>query len=247
MQNNTEHDKGTPHTFTGFDKTLSNQHQHPHHLQKHTCSRSENHTSSLPSVKLGLKHEFYDAITYTKPSRQHQATRMSNNVTWLLREQQLENVIKTRRSYVNFEKCKYSKPPTHWALQFRIVQVEGVFMHPNPNKLSGYVTVPICLRDVLPIMRFLDKTREMKSQPDCSMKISTWLLHNQLDVIVNRRHLRYDFIEQIFLLILLGYSREDIEEYKIQIPTSMTLLQNTTSNIANPYVDSNPRCPSKGV
>ena len=29
MQNSNEHNKGTPHTFTGFDKTLSNQRQHP--------------------------------------------------------------------------------------------------------------------------------------------------------------------------------------------------------------------------
>ena len=83
------------------------------------------------------------------------------------------------------------------------------------------------------------------------MKIRTWLLHDQLDVIVNRRHLGCGFIDQAFFLFLLGYSTpaqgvfaiqvkisnpssvdiakiqlfagEDIEEYKIQIPTSMTL------------------------
>ena len=141
------------------------------------------------------------------------------------------------------------KPSTHWALQFRIVQVVCVFTHPNPSKFSDYVTVPICLRDVLPIMYLLDKTREMKSQSGCSMKINTWLLHVQLYVIVNRKHLRYDFIDQTFLLIMLGNSREDIEEYKIHLPTSMALLQNASSDISNPYMDrdSNPRCPSKGV
>ena len=36
------------------------------------------------------------------------------------------------------------------------------------------------------------------------------------------------------------FAGEDIEEYKIQIPTSMTLLWNAPSY-------SNPRCPSKGV
>jgi hypothetical protein len=45
-----------------------------------------------------LDGHLYDA--FTKPSRQHQATRMSNKVTWLLREQLLEEVIKTRRSFV---------------------------------------------------------------------------------------------------------------------------------------------------
>jgi hypothetical protein len=195
-------------------------------------------------VKLSLRH---DAITYTKPSRQHHATRISNNVTWLLREQQLEDVIKTRRSYIIFEKYKCSKPSTHWALQFRIVQVVCVFTHPNPSKLSDYVTVPICLRNILPIIYLLDKTREMKSQSGCSMRISTWLLHVQLYVIVNIEHLRFDFIDQTFLLIMLGNAREDIKEYKIHLPTSMALLQNASSNISNPYVDSNPRCPSKGV
>jgi hypothetical protein len=41
--------------------------------------------------------------------------------------------------------------------------------------------------------------------------------------------------------------KEDIEEYKIQIPNPMTLLWNSPSYFANPYVNSNPRCPSKGV
>ena len=107
------------------------------------------------------------------------------------------------------------------------------------------------------------------------MKVRTWLLHDQLDVIVNKGHLGCGFIDQAFLLRLLGYStpaqgvfaiqvkiskpssvgiaknplfaREDIEEYKIQIPTSMTLLQNAPSDIVSPCVTSNPRCPSKGV
>ena len=38
----------------------------------------------------------------------------------------------------------------------------------------------------------------------------------------------------------LLFAREDIEKYKIQIPTSMMLLQNASSYIANPYVNSNP-------
>jgi hypothetical protein len=45
----------------------------------------------------------------------------------------------------------------------------------------------------------------------------------------------------------LLFAREDIEEYKIQIPTSMTLLQDATSDITNTHVSNNPRCPSKGV
>jgi len=44
-----------------------------------------------------------------------------------------------------------------------------------------------------------------------------------------------------------GDEVSDIEEYKIQIPTSMTLLQNATFDIVSLCVDSNPRCPSKGV
>ena len=46
--------------------------------------------------EIDLDGDLYDNITGTKPSRQHQATRMSNKVTWLLREPQLEEVIKTR-------------------------------------------------------------------------------------------------------------------------------------------------------
>jgi hypothetical protein len=41
--------------------------------------------------------------------------------------------------------------------------------------------------------------------------------------------------------------KEDIEEYKIRIPNPMTLLWNDPSYFANPYVNSNTRCPSKGV
>ncbi len=107
------------------------------------------------------------------------------------------------------------------------------------------------------------------------MKVQTWILHDRLGVIVNKGHLGCGFIDQAFLLRLLGYStpgqsvfaiqvkifkpspvgiakgplcaREDMEEYKIQNPTSMTLLQNASSNIASPCVVSNPRCSSKGV
>ena len=45
----------------------------------------------------------------------------------------------------------------------------------------------------------------------------------------------------------LLFAREDMKEYKIQIPTSMTLLQNAPSNIVSPCMTSNPRCPSKEV
>jgi hypothetical protein len=48
-----------------------------------------------------LDGDLYDAVTCTKPSRQHQATRISNKVTWLLREQLFEEVIKARRSFVH--------------------------------------------------------------------------------------------------------------------------------------------------
>jgi hypothetical protein len=41
--------------------------------------------------------------------------------------------------------------------------------------------------------------------------------------------------------------KKDIEEYKIQITNPMTLLGNAPSYLANPYANSNPRCPSKGV
>ena len=44
--------------------------------------------------------------------------------------------------------------------------------------------------------------------------------------------------------------KEDIEEYKIQIPNPMTIPWNAPfyfANIESPCVDSNPRCPSKGV
>jgi hypothetical protein len=213
---------------------------------------------------------------------------MSDNTTWLLREHKLEDVIKTRRFCVNFEKSNSSRPSTHRAWHLRRVPDEGFFIHPNPNKFSGYVTVPMRLQYVLPMMRFLDKAREMKSQlicmtptiydvfacphhfrkPGCSMKIHACLLHNQLDII-NRGELGCGFIDQAFLLRLFEYStpaqgvftiqvkisktpsvgiaknllfaREDIEEYKIRIPTSMTLLQNASSNIVSPCVTSNPR------
>jgi hypothetical protein len=73
-----------------------------------------------------LDGELHDDITCTKPSRQHQATRMSNKVTWLLREPQLEEVIKTRLSFVHpsflvriFE--DYQSTQSLFAIQFRII------------------------------------------------------------------------------------------------------------------------------
>ena len=48
--------------------------------------------------KSDLDGDSYDAITYIEPSWQHQTTRMSNKVTWLLREQQQFN---TRHSIVH--------------------------------------------------------------------------------------------------------------------------------------------------
>jgi hypothetical protein len=49
MQNNDEHE-GSPHVFAKF----------------------ESHTSSLPSEKIGLKHESDDAFTYTSSSQKQQ-------------------------------------------------------------------------------------------------------------------------------------------------------------------------------
>ena len=135
MQNNYEN-KGTPHAFTGYGKAPSNQPQHPHHLQKQIRSRSDNHTT-LPSEKIDLKHESDDAIPSTKPSWERHATETSDNATWLLREHQLEGVIKTRCSCVNCKKNDSSRPPTHWKFHCRRVQDEGVFIHPNTNQVSG--------------------------------------------------------------------------------------------------------------
>ncbi len=41
--------------------------------------------------------------------------------------------------------------------------------------------------------------------------------------------------------------KEDIEKYKIQIPNPKTIIWNIPSYFADPYVNSNPRCPSNGV
>ena len=84
-----------------------------------------------------LDEDLYDAITCTKHSRQHQATRMSNKVTWLLREPQLEEVIKTRLSFVHpsslvriFE--DYQSAQSVIAIQVRIIGPPSVgcsFVH----------------------------------------------------------------------------------------------------------------------
>jgi hypothetical protein len=73
-----------------------------------------------------LDGDLYDDITCTKPSRQHQATRMSNKATWLLREPQLEEVINTRLSFVQpsflvriFE--DYQSTQCVFAIQVRII------------------------------------------------------------------------------------------------------------------------------
>ena len=84
-------------------------------------------------------------------------------------------------------------------------------------------------------------------KPVFSMKVQTWLPQDQLDVSVNKGHLRCGFIDQALLLKPLGYyqpaqsilaiqvrrfkpssvditnglsfASKDIEAYKIQIPT----------------------------
>ena len=43
------------------------------------------------------------------------------------------------------------------------------------------------------------------------------------------------------------FANWDIKEYAIQVPSSMTLLQNAPFDIVSPCMDSNQRCPSKGV
>jgi hypothetical protein len=90
-----------------YRKTISNQYQY---------LKREN----------DLDGDLYDDITCTKPSRQHQATRMSNKVTWLLRETQLEEVIKMRLSFVHpsfivriFE--DYQSTQSVFAMQVRII------------------------------------------------------------------------------------------------------------------------------
>ena len=88
-----------------------------------------------------------------------------------------------------------------------------------------------------------------------SRKVWTFLPHDQLDVIEDNGHLDYGFIHPAFFLKLLGnshpaqsvfaiqvkrikpssvgiaksllFAREDMDEDKIQFPTSMTPPQNT--------------------
>ena len=81
---------------------------------------SDNHTS-LPSKKLGLKHEFDDVLPSTKPSWERHVTEMADNATWLLREHQLEYTIKMFRSCINYKTSDSSWSPTHWTLHRRMV------------------------------------------------------------------------------------------------------------------------------
>jgi len=96
------------------------------------------------------------------------------------------------------------------------------------------------------------------------MKVRTCLLHNQLDVIVDKGHLGCGFIDQEFFLKLLGYSqpaqsafaiqvkgikpfsvgisksllsaREDIYEYTIQLPTSMARVDESITTPLHAHV-----------
>jgi hypothetical protein len=67
-------------------------------------------------------------------------------------------------------------------------------------------------------------------KPDFSMKVRTWLLHDQLDVIVNKGHLGCGFIDQAFLLKLLGYSQPAQSAFEIQVkrfkPSSVGIAKN---------------------
>jgi hypothetical protein len=95
-----------------YEKTISNHSQH--------WTRESN-----------LDGDLYDAITCTKPSRQHQATRMSSKITWMLREQQLEEVIKSRRSLVRLLE-DYQSAQRMFAIQVRIIGPSSVgcsFVH----------------------------------------------------------------------------------------------------------------------
>ena len=92
------------------------------------CGKTISNHSQHWKRESDLDGDLYDAITCTKPSRQHQTTRMSNKVTSLLREQQLEEVIKTRRSFVHpssllvrtFE--DYQSAQSVFAIQVRIIE-----------------------------------------------------------------------------------------------------------------------------
>ena len=109
-----------------------------------------------------------------------------------------------------------------------------MFLSPTED---GYATVPMSLRDVLPIMRFLHKTRQRKSQAICmtpmvygsfacshhfqkhgrSRKVQTFLPHDQLDVIDNNGHLGCGFIHQAFPFKLLGDSQPAQSVFAIQV------------------------------
>ena len=131
-----------------------------------------------------------------------------------------------------------------------------------------YATIPVFLRDVLPIIHLLDKISERKSQTICmtptvygsfmrshhfqkqyrSRNVQTFLPHDQLDVIDDNGHLSCGFIHQAFPFKFLAQSvfaiqvnriepssvdiakslffvKEDMEEYTIQLPTSMTKVE----------------------
>jgi hypothetical protein len=110
-----------------------------------------------------------------------------------------------------------------------------VFLHQQTE--DGHVTITMCIQDVLPIILFLDKTKEINCQAICmtpttydvfacphhfqkpgfSMKVQTWLPHNQLDVIVNKGHLGCGFIDQAFLLKTIGYSQPAQSVFAIQV------------------------------
>ena len=120
--------------------------------------------------------------------------------------------------------------PTIWFFRLQ----PHMFLSPTED---CYATIPMSLRDILPIIRLLDKIRERKSQTICmtptvygsfarshhfqkhnySRKVQTFLPHNQLDIIDNNNHLGCVFIRQAFFLKLLDISQTTHSVLAIQV------------------------------
>ena len=144
-----------------------------------------------------------------------------------------QSVSTIRRELNIFYLLKASTKPTHYA---------SCCQH-QPSDLTEI----LCNSAIRSTMTQDDKARECEMMYDLTLMLPK-------STCVQRRSRYFHLDQETTAYILTSWYcqdllvvKEDIEKYKIQIPTPMTLLWNAPSYFANPYVNSNPRCPSKGV
>jgi hypothetical protein len=128
----------------------------------------------------------------------------------------------------------------------------------NSSITTEEVSTPVIVNPLRTLYHHLETMTQIYKARECEMMYALILTLPKITCAQRKPsspHLDQDttadtltswYIQDLLVVI------EDIEEYQIQIPNPMTVPWNAPfffffTNIASPCVNSNPRCPSKGV